>query len=479
VRFRAPAALLMALIAAAVLAPAPAQAHPLGNFTINHLTQVSASSDGVRLHYILDRAEIPTFQARRQSRAQQLAAVRAEVQRQLRVTAGGRRVPLRLTGAGTIAFPPGQGGLNTSRFEIDATAPVTVPGRVAIDDETYAGRFGLRALIARPGKGTAVRSSAPSEDPSHGLRTYPRALIVRPPDQRKATLTVKKGDGTLVAARRQGGDPVTTRAGADGFAAVFADAAAGRGALVLLLLASLAWGAFHALSPGHGKTMVAAYLVGTRGTARDAVLLGGVVTVTHTIGVFALGLVTLLLAQYVLPEDLYPWLTLASGLLVVAVGAGVLRSRVSWGRRQRAGAHGGGAGRDHAHTHTHDHDHDHQHDHGHSGHSHAVPERLSARSLVAMGASAGLIPCPSAVVVLLGAVAQHQVALGLLLILAFSLGLAATLTVLGLVVVWAGRGMAGRAASHSRLVAALPTVSALVILAVGCVLTLRAVPQVF
>jgi len=469
VKIRAPLALLVALIAAAALAAAPAQAHPLGNFTINHLTQVSVSSDGVRLHYILDRAEIPTFQARRQSRAQQLAAVRAEVQGQLKVTAGGRRIPLRLTGAGTIAFPPGQGGLNTSRFEIDATAAVAVPGLVAIDDETYAGRFGLRALIARPGKGTSVRSSAPSEDPSHGLRTYPRALIVRPPDQRKAILTVKKGDGTLVAARRQGGDPVTTRAGADGFAAVFADAAAGRGALVLLLLASLAWGAFHALSPGHGKTMVAAYLVGTRGTARDAVLLGGVVTVTHTIGVFALGLVTLLLAQYVLPEDLYPWLTLASGLLVVAVGAGVLWPRVKWGRRQREGAHGSGGG----------HDHDHAHEHDHTGHSHAVPERLSPRSLVAMGASAGLIPCPSALLVLIGAVAQHQVALGLLLIVTFSLGLAGTLTVLGLVVVRAGRSMAGRAVSRSRLAAALPTVSALVILAVGCVLTLRAVPQVF
>lgn len=466
---------VLAVLAAVAVGAAPAQAHPLGNFTINHLTQVSASSDGVRLHYILDRAEIPTFQVRRQSRAQQLAAVRAEVQGQLHVTAGGRRVPLRLMGPGTIAFPPGQGGLSTSRFEIDATAAVAVPARVVIDDETYAGRFGLRALIARPGKGAAVRSSAPSEDPSHGLRTYPRALIVRPPDQRTATLTVKKGDGTLIAAPRQGGDPVTTRAGADGFAAVFADAAAGRGALVLLLLASLVWGAFHALSPGHGKTMVAAYLVGTRGTARDAVLLGGVVTVTHTMGVFALGLVTLLLAQYVLPEDLYPWLTLVSGLLVVAVGAGVLRSRVTWGRRQRAGAHGSADGHDHTHTHDHQHD----HDHGPAGHSHAVPERLSARSLIAMGASAGLIPCPSALVVLLGAVAQHQVALGLLLIVTFSLGLAGTLTVLGLVIVRAGRSLAGRAASRSRLVAALPTVSALVILAVGCVLTLRAVPQVF
>ena len=99
--------------------------------------------------------------------------------------------------------------------------------------------------------------------------------------------------------------------------------------LVFLLLAAFGWGALHALSPGHGKAMVAAYLVGTRGTPRDAVALGGIVTVTHTIGVFALGLVTLALSAYVLPEQLYPWLNLASGLLVVVVGVAVLRSRVA------------------------------------------------------------------------------------------------------------------------------------------------------
>jgi ABC-type nickel/cobalt efflux system permease component RcnA len=148
--------------------------------------------------------------------------------------------------------------------------------------------------------------------------------------------------------------------------------------------------------------MVAAYLVGTRGTPRHAVLLGATVTVTHTIGVFALGLVALLLSNYILPEDLYPWLNLVSGLLVVGVGAAVLRSRV---RHSRAHAHG----------------------HHHHHHHHAPAERLSMRGLLTLGASAGLIPCPSALVVLLGAIAQGQIALGMLLIVAFSLGLAATL----------------------------------------------------
>ena len=194
--------------------------------------------------------------------------------------------------------------------------------------------------------------------------------------------------------------------------------------------------------------MVAAYLVGTRGTPRHAVGLGAIVTVTHTIGVFALGLVTLALSQYVLPEDLYPWLTLASGLLVLAVGGAVLRSRV---RTARA----------------------HSHQHGHEHHDHDV----SWKGVIGMGASAGLIPCPSALVVLLGAISQHEVALGLGLIVVFSLGLATTLTALGLAVVYAGR-LTSSVRLPPRLVTALPAASALLIVVVGCVLTAQAVPDV-
>ena len=245
----------------------------------------------------------------------------------------------------------------------------------------------------------------------------------------------------------------------DGLTKAFSDAAAGRGVLLILLLTAFAWGAFHALSPGHGKAMVAAYLVGTRGTARHAVALGATVTVTHTIGVFALGAVALLLSQYVLPEELYPWLNLASGTLVLVVGVGVLRARLRHRRRHH-----------HHHGHVHSHG-------GGKAHSHAPPETLSWRGLVAMGASAGLIPCPSALVVLLGAIAQGQIALGMLLIVAFSVGLAATLTLLGLAVVYAGKALT-RMPIPGRVTAALPTVSALLIVAVGLVLTVQAVPQV-
>jgi ABC-type nickel/cobalt efflux system permease component RcnA len=433
-----------------------AEAHPLGNFSINHLVQVKASADRIELRYLLDQAEIPTFQERGRSDAEVIAAKRAEVRRALAVTADGRRVPLRETGPPRLERRPGQGGLPTTRLELSFAAPARGAGRVDVRDGTFPGRVGWRAVVARPGEGTSVRSTAPSTDPTGGLRRYPKDALSSPRDQRTATLEVRPGDGTLTAPRDPGGTPATTaeRSGGDGFAGVFADAAAGRGVLLFFLLAALAWGAVHALSPGHGKTMVAAYLVGTRGRARHALALGATVTITHTIGVFALGLVTLALSQYILPEDLYPWLNLVSGLMVLVIGAGVLRSRFRRARRRHHHDH---------HDHVHGHDHDHEHD-------------LSWKGLVGMGASAGLIPCPSALVVLLAAVSQHEVALGLLLIVAFSLGLAGTLTALGLAVVYAGRATS-RLSVPAWVGTALPALSALVIVVAGIALTAKAVPE--
>jgi ABC-type nickel/cobalt efflux system permease component RcnA len=321
-----------------------------------------------------------------------------------------------------------------------------VHAAVVLRDGTFPGRVGWHAVVVRPGSGTDVRSDVPAEDPTGGLRRYPLGAIDRPRDDRVARFAVRPGDGVVTAPRASGLGTSTVHGGqGDGLAGVFAHAASGRGVIVLLLLAAFGWGALHALSPGHGKAMVAAYLVGTRGRPHHAVALGAIVTVTHTAGVFALGLVTLALSQYVLPEDIYPWLTLVSGLLVVGVGAAVLRSRFRTAR-----AH-------------------HHHHHG--------SRELSARGLVAMGASAGLIPCPSALVVLLGAIAQHQLVLGLVLIVAFSFGLATTLTGLGLAVVYAGR-VAGRFEGSARLASVVSAASALAIVAVGCVLTIKAVPGV-
>jgi ABC-type nickel/cobalt efflux system permease component RcnA len=453
---------LIALAALLLFAPA-ASAHPLGNFSVNHLAQVRVSTDRVDVRYILDQAEIPTFQERGMTDAAVLARKRAEVAKRLTLTVDGRAVALVPAGPPTLAHPPGQGGLRTTRVELPLTAAVGNPRDVVVRDATFSGRVGWKAIVVAPGSGTAVRSSVPASDPTNGLRRYPQDLLKSPSDVRVAKLAARPGDGTVSAPDSKRVAASREHASDTGLTSAFSDAAAGKGVLLLLLVTAFGWGAVHALSPGHGKTMVAAYLVGTRGTPRHAVLLGATVTITHTIGVFALGFVALALSQYVLPEQLYPWLNLLSGALVVIVGVSVLRARLR-------------ATRQHHHHHELGHGHAHGHGRRGHGHSHAPPERLSTRGLLALGASAGLIPCPSALVVLLGAVAQGQIALGMVLIVAFSLGLAATLVGLGLAVVLAARSIT-KLRPPGRLVSALPTASALVIVAVGCVLTAQAVPQ--
>jgi ABC-type nickel/cobalt efflux system permease component RcnA len=423
----------VAATAALLISASPALAHPLGNFSVNHLTVVSISADRVDIRYVLDQAEIPTFRERGVGDEEVLRRKLAEVERRLRLTVDGRKVPLRPAGAPALSHPTGQGGLPTTRLELLLSAPARGARSVSIEDATFPGRVGWKAVQVRPGEGTAVRTGAPATDPTGGLRSYPEDLLSSPSDVREANFTVRPGAGTLEAGA--GRQAVDDDAAEDGFAGLLD----GDGVLLLLLLAAFGWGALHALSPGHGKAMVAAYLVGTRGSTRDAVILGATVTVTHTAGVVALGFVALGLSAWVLPEQLYPWLTLASGLMVVGVGVAVLRRR--------------------AHAHHHDHHHHHR------------------KSLLAMGASAGLIPCPSALVVLLGAVAQHRIGLGLVLIVAFSAGLAATLTGLGIAVVHAGK-LLSRLPVPGRLAAAVPALSAALIVVVGLALTAQAVPQI-
>jgi nickel/cobalt exporter len=455
------------LLAVAVVVPAGASAHPLGNFSINHLARVQISSDRVEIGYILDQAEIPTFQERGLGRSVVLRRKVVEARRGLDLTIGGRPVPLRVVGTPTLSFPRGAGGLATTRVELSLEARARDARQAVLRDRTFPGRVGWKAIVAAPADGTAVRTAAPTGDPTGGLTSYPQGVLDDPADRREARFSVAPGTGTVVAPRTEGARPeelslarygaggegrrAGTEVRADGLAGLFEDAAAGRGVLVLLLLGALGWGALHALSPGHGKAMVAAYLIGTRGNARDAVALGATVTVTHTIGVFALGLVTLALSQYVLPEQLYPWLTLVSGLMVVAVGGSVLRSRLKHRR----------------------HDHSHQHDHPHPHHG----DPTGRRGVLSMGAAAGLLPCPSALVVLLAAISQHEVALGMLLIVAFSVGLAGTLSGLGLVVVHARRFVPPRVAA-SRGARLLPPLSAVFVVVLGLVLAARAVPNV-
>jgi nickel/cobalt transporter (NicO) family protein len=446
---------LAALVAAGLATPGIAGAHPLGNFTVNRYAGIELSGGRVYVHYVLDLAEIPTFQEGDVVRTPGYAQRVAE---RLVLALDGRRVVLTPL-AHRIARRPGAGGLTTLRF--DAVYAGSGRGtRLVFRDTNFERRIGWREVTLAARDGARIdASSAPAESASDELRSYPRDLLRAPLDVTAATATVTLGSGPGVAPRIDATAAPVHRGG--GFEALIERGELSVGIVLASLLIAAFWGAAHALTPGHGKALVAGYLIGTRGRPRDAVLLGATVTVTHTAGVFGLGLVTLLLSRFIVPERLYPWLTLVSGLLVVVVGASVLAQRVRAGRSVAQ---------------AHDHDHDHHHDHGHApNHHHGDADSVSSRGVLGVGIAAGLLPCPSALVVLLSAIALHRIGFGFALIAAFSLGLAATITGIGLAAVLARRAF-GRISLDGPLVRALPALSALVILLVGVAITARAVP---
>jgi ABC-type nickel/cobalt efflux system permease component RcnA len=433
---------VLAGLVAALLAPAAAAGHPLGNFTINRFSRLEVRGDRVYVLYVLDLAEIPTFQAGRIDPA----AYSRRIAGNLELTLGGR--PARLVPvAHALAHPRGAGGLRTTRLEVALRGP-TLHGPVVVvyHDNNYRDRIGWKEIV--------VGAGAPSR--SDELRAYPKDLLRSPLDVTRATTRLVPGSNLTGPPELTRGPSLQApdRIADSGFAGLVARRHLSALVLLVSLGAALFWGAAHALSPGHGKTIVTAYLVGRRGTPAHAALLGLIVTATHTAGVFALGLVTLALSAFIVPEQLYPWLNLVSGLLVVGIGASVLLARV---RHRRAHAHG------------HGHHHDHTHGHGETGHG--------LRSLVAVGVSGGLLPCPSALVVLLAAISLHRVAFGLLLIVSFSLGLALAVTAVGLVAVLA-RSAFARVSFDGRLVRLLPAASALVIVVAGVAMTARALPKV-
>ena len=430
---------VLAALAAALLAPVAAQAHPLGNFTINRFARVEVSGHRLYVRYVLDLAEIPTFQAQQQGVDPRVYAAR--LARGLQVTLDGRRVAL-VPIEHALGFPMGVGGLHTMRLEVIMRGPrVDAAARLAVHDTNYADRIGWKEIVV------GAQASSLSDE----LHAYPKSLLQSPLDVTRATATVAPTSAPVPGLTRGKALEAPDRVADSGFTRLITRAHLS----VLVILASLAaaffWGAAHALSPGHGKTIVTAYLIGKRGTAKDAALLGGIVTVTHTIGVFALGFVTLVLSQWIVPDRLYPWIDLVAGLMVVSIGITVLRSRAKHAVAHRRGD-------------EHHHHHDHEHD-------------VSRRSLLAVGVSGGLLPCPSALVVLLAAISLHRLAFGLVLIVAFSLGLALSITGIGLGAVLAKKAFARRSFDGA-LIRALPAVSALVIVVAGVLMTAHALPKV-
>ncbi|MGB5036665.1 MAG: hypothetical protein WBQ66_08670 [Blastocatellia bacterium] len=431
----------------------------------------------------MDMAEIPTLQESPaidldgdgtlsdldvQGYADRQAAV---IARQLSLTVGAIASPLEPSGSRALLLS-GAGGLRTIRIEsefrtgLDAHAASNFR-TIRFSNSAFADRLGWREIVVRPAPGiTVFDTDAFGNSLSDELRAYPEDLLASPLDERSASFSVSAGPppaGSSVLRTRDGAPVVATR---DRLAELIAVPEVTAWVMLVGLFIAAGLGAIHALSPGHGKTVVGAYLVGSRGTIRHALFLGLTVTVTHTAGVFGLGLVTLFAARFVSPEQLYPILGVLSGAIVLAMGLTLLVKRLRAALCVSQPAH-----HDHRDHDGEPHSHGGQvHSHGGSTHSHLPPgadeSPVTMRSLLALGISGGLLPCPSALVVLLSAIALHRVGYGLLLVVAFSVGLAGALTAVGLAFVLAGRLLGGsaRLARFSRI---LPVASAAVIAALG------------
>jgi nickel/cobalt transporter (NicO) family protein len=476
------AAVLAALAIALVVAGATgAAAHPLGNFTVNTYSGLRVGPDRLVVDYVVDMAEIPAFQARQAIDADhdgRVAGPEASRWRDrecprlaagLRATIDGRQVPLAVTGS-VLRFPEGIGGLDTLRLECALATPLPAGPALAYTDTNLQGRVGWREITA-VGDGTTLEAAdVPTTSVSARLTSYPSDQLTSPLDQRTATLRLRPGgpsapadpvagDGTLASGARGGVDRATAA-----FTALVGERSRSAGFAVVAILLAVVLGGAHALAPGHGKTVMAAYLVGLRGTLRQAVTIGATVTVTHTAGVLVLGLV-LSTTRAVASERVYPWLGLASGLLLAAVGVGLLV-------RARTG-----------HDHPHGHGHDHTHDHDHGQHRHAAGPPLDRRGLVALGLAGGLVPSPSAVVVLLGGIAIGRAWFGVALVLAYGLGMAATLTGIGLLLARLRNRMDRRlqlpgGSLPARLGRLLPAVTASVIVLVGLGLAIQGAARI-
>jgi nickel/cobalt exporter len=512
--------LLFSLLALGLLLAPRGFAHPMGNFSVNHYSKISFERDGVRVTYIIDLAEIPTYQELQQGNVTANVADPAvthfvesrgaELGRGLSLMVGGTHLPLHLVSSQVI-FPPGAGGLPTMKMGFVFQAPYPPDHSSAssqYSDNNFPGHAGWKEIVAIAQAGASfISSSVPQTDRSAELTNYPTDLLNSPPQELSAAiqfrypiamdLSRRAVEGPAVSAHAPKPAPsrIKNRVPADlvrthsvtsptqaGVAAplrlqanqqatprsAFTELITTR-SLSLWFLITAAFiafglGALHALEPGHGKTIVAAYLVGSRGTARHALLLGLIVTASHTAGVFALGAITLYASRYIVPEQLYPWLGVFSGLTIAGLGGYMFLRRWS------------GLDLDHSHTLGQ------LHGHWFSSRKQGVqsPEPIepakpvSLYQLFALGITGGIIPCPAALVVLLSAFALHRIGLGFFLIVAFSLGLAAVLIGFGMLMVYGRRFIAGMRANGPLTTRWLPVASAAFMTILGAGIAVRA-----
>jgi ABC-type nickel/cobalt efflux system permease component RcnA len=454
----------------------PALAHPLGNFSVNQALGLDLYPDRIAGTATVDLAELPTLQERPAADANGDGAVSAAesaaynsrvcnaMASEVALRVDGRRLQWSVRPAG-FEYRPGSAGLHTSRIScaLDAPADLTRPATVDLADRYRADRVGWREITAAGHGVHLVNPSVPARSVSHSLRSYPADLLGSPLDQRSARLRVEPGDEPSAGATIQvsRGDPVSrwvAEADRKLEGLVGGHLTPLVGALAVLL--ALVLGAAHAALPGHGKTVMAAYIAGRRGRPRDALTVGAIVTLTHTGGVLVLGLLLTATASLA-GEAVLSWLGIASGVLVAAVGVAMLVGVLRRGASVR--------------------DHDHDHHHHHDLHSHPQrADRPPRLSLVGMGIAGGLVPSPSALIVLLGAVGLGRTAFGVLLVIAYGVGMAATLTAAGLLLVrvrdrWTARPRRALA----RLAALAPAGTAALVLCVGLGLAGRAALRVF
>jgi nickel/cobalt transporter (NicO) family protein len=531
-----PASLGLLLLAIAIAAPTAGRADTvaslLGNFTINQYCGLKLTDKTLEVHYVVVFGQLPalrelhladtdgdgvTSQAERDAYIGKLAPGFAE---SLDLRVDGSNVPLHAT-HWTSSLPTEQGGFSL-RVDVDFAAVLPAaagdaPRKLEFTNRNYAGRMGWHEIVVKPAPSMVVfNTNAFSTSLTGGLAEALQSLPPAGPlDERTAylsfgdspppgaaLLTDRAGNGTAMApfTRTTPSKTVGPTSESEWIALrtrQLVDAISGPHVAprvtLLALLGALLLGAVHALSPGHGKTIVGAYLIGSRGTPRHAVFLGLTVTVTHTIGVFILGFATLYASRYIVPERLFPILSLISAILVLGMGIVLLVQRGRVARQALSTVDSAPLGTFHfvkseapastgtrglifapatqyvdATMHSHG---------GGPMHSHIPPgaagEKITWRNLLTLGISGGLVPCPSAMVLLLAAIALNKTAYGMLLVVAFSVGLAITLTLVGVAFLYA-RNRFRSPSAGGRWAPLLPALSAGTITMVGIALCIGA-----
>ncbi|MGB7069608.1 MAG: sulfite exporter TauE/SafE family protein [Pyrinomonadaceae bacterium] len=457
--------------------------HPLGNFSINQFSRLDASQDRIIIHHILDLAEIPTLQAYKKADTDfdgalsdtELSAYAStlvpDMVDGMTISVNGHF--LSLTSANPFArLLEGDGGLATLRVKFDLAAEwdsTDQVNSVLFENKTYEGRTGWNEIvIARPAGFYIFNSSAFGNGVTDELKAFPDDRISAPLSERSADFSYSAAappSGSMPLQDRDG--RITRPVQKDRLAQLIATPEITPSIALVAIFAAFGLGAVHAMSPGHGKTVVGAYLVGTRGTPLHAAFLGLTVTITHTIGVFALGVITYFASSFFLPERLMPVLGFASGLLVLYIGITLFRSRLlkiiaAQDGHQRPDSHNANGS-------------EYTHSHGGNTHTHAPPESISRRDLLSLGISGGLLPCPSALVLMLSAISLDRVGYGLILTVIFSIGLASTLTIVGLAFLHLGKLFDRPNISESLIARTVPVISSFVIACLGAVICYNAI----